>query len=84
MSTVGYGDLHPNLQASHELLLNMFMQLLGTTIFAYVIGAVMNLVLEYDPASKKLKEHTNNIMEYCKEGELPPMLTIRAMRQIEV
>lgn len=84
MTTVGYGDIRPSHTSTVELIVNMLMQLIGTTIFAYVIGAVMNLVLDFDPATRMLKQYTSNVMEYCKEGNIKPLMTIRAMRQVEV
>ena len=45
MTTVGYGDISPELTQSMELTVTIVVQLLGTIVFAYVIGGVMNLVI---------------------------------------
>ena len=44
MTTVGYGDVSPALKHSSEVAVAGAMMLLGTTVFAYVIGAIITLV----------------------------------------
>lgn len=56
MTTVGYGDISPELSQSMELTVTIVVQLLGTIVFAYVIGGVMNLVINYDPAARLKKQ----------------------------
>merc|ERR1711988_404691 len=55
-TTVGYGDISPELTQSMELTITIVVQLLGTIVFAYVMGGVMNLVINYDPAARLKKQ----------------------------
>ena len=45
-------------------------QLLGTTVFAYVIGGVMNLVINFDPAERAYKQEMQLLNEYMRFAKL--------------
>ena len=42
----------------------VIVQLLGTIVFAYVIGGVMNLVINFDPAARLTKQETQLLDGY--------------------
>lgn len=52
MTTVGYGDVHPELTNSWELVVGIMSSVLGTMIFAYVIGILVGLVSNLDPSTR--------------------------------
>eukprot|EP00943_MAST-04B_sp_MAST-4B-sp1_P007846 g7846.t1 len=69
MTTVGYGDISPELVSPSELIVTIIVQLLGTIVFAYVIGGVMNLVINYDPAARLKKQEMqllDGFMQHAK------------------
>ena len=69
MTTVGYGDISPELTVPMELFITIIVQLLGTIVFAYVIGGVMNLVINYDPAARLKKQQMqllDGFMQHAK------------------
>ena len=52
MTTVGYGDVSPLLDAEGEVWVAIICQVIGTALFAYVVGAIINLVIKFDPGSR--------------------------------
>ncbi|CAM9173045.1 unnamed protein product, partial [Discosporangium mesarthrocarpum] len=72
MTTVGYGDITPNRRALHtkdsttELIVAIISEVLGTTIFAWVIGNLVNLVLNIDPSERNRKNMMGYLNEYLR------------------
>jgi CRP-like cAMP-binding protein len=64
MTTVGYGDITPEISIFSEMITTVIVQLLGTIVFAYVIGGVMNLVINFDPAARMTKQETQLLDGY--------------------
>lgn len=63
MTTVGYGDIAAHSQSRTEMAVAMISMLLGTSIFAFVIGKVLMVVLNFDPSAKLLKEAVSPVFE---------------------
>jgi len=55
MTTVGYGDIVPFPFSQAELVVTFISQVSATTLFAYVIGALVSLVLNLNPGEKNRK-----------------------------
>jgi hypothetical protein len=53
MTTVGYGDISAHSFSELEMVVAILSMLLGTTVFAYVIGEVVMAILHFDPAEKE-------------------------------
>jgi len=64
MTTVGYGDIGPNVENVSEMIFAMLAMLLGTTIFAYVVGEVVTAVMNLDPAANLLKQQKQTLKDY--------------------
>merc|ERR1711871_1031136 len=71
MTTVGYGDIHPSLDSKAELSVAIISQVFGTTLFAYVIGTLVNLVLNLDPGERNRKSAIEYLNNYMRDLELP-------------
>jgi len=56
MTTVGYGDIYPDARNRTEIVVTFVCQVTATTLFAYVIGALVNLVLNLNPGDKSRKQ----------------------------
>ncbi|CBN79924.1 conserved unknown protein [Ectocarpus siliculosus] len=70
MTTTGYGDILPNRLSVMELVVAIGSEVLGATIFAWVIGNLVNLVLNLDPAERNRKSMMNYLTEYMREVPL--------------
>jgi hypothetical protein len=55
MTTVGYGDITPNPHSATEMLIAILSEIIGTSVFAWVIGNVVNLILNMDPTERNRK-----------------------------
>lgn len=64
MTTVGYGDIYPDATNTSEMIFGMIAMLLGTTIFAYVVGEVVTAVMNLDPAANLLKVQNQTMKDY--------------------
>mmetsp|Transcript_20412 Transcript_20412/g.62087 ORF Transcript_20412/g.62087 Transcript_20412/m.62087 type:complete len:413 (-) Transcript_20412:6965-8203(-) len=69
MTTVGYGDVKPAVHKA-EMGVTILSQVIGTTIFGYVIGNVVNIFLNLNPGERQAKQLINIMMEYLKELEV--------------
>jgi hypothetical protein len=63
MTTIGYGDISPSPYASAEIGFGIFGEVLGTMVFAYVIGSVVVLILNFDPAANLRAESISKLNE---------------------
>lgn len=71
MTTVGYGDITPSKSSKTEMVVAMLSMVLGTTVFAHVITAVMGMVINFDPAQRQTKQALVQLNDYMKEKRLP-------------
>lgn len=60
MSTIGYGDYHPDHESNIQIAFTIVLQLVGVGMFSYIIANVSNLVSNLDIArsahQRKLEE----------------------------
>eukprot|EP00753_Platysulcus_tardus_P013246 PLAT3643.3.p1 GENE.PLAT3643.3~~PLAT3643.3.p1 ORF type:complete len:1420 (-),score=813.14 PLAT3643.3:357-4490(-) len=83
ITTVGFGDMRANLSSPPELAVAMVSMLMGTTVFAYLIGTLMNVVLNFDKASSKLKMHLNILKHYMHDKNLSLQMKKRVKKHYE-
>jgi len=70
MTTVGYGDISASLSSSSEIALSILSEVIGTTIFAYVIGTLVSLVLNLDPGERNRKQQMEYLNNYLQDLSL--------------
>lgn len=70
MTTVGYGDISASLTSSSEIALSILSEVIGTTIFAYVIGTLVSLVLNLDPGERNRKQQMEYLNNYLQDLNL--------------
>ncbi|CAM9237533.1 unnamed protein product, partial [Hapterophycus canaliculatus] len=70
MTTTGYGDILPNRLSVLELTVAIASEVLGATVFAWVIGNLVNLVLNLNPAERNRKSMMSYLTEYIREVPL--------------
>ncbi|CAM9123629.1 unnamed protein product [Chrysoparadoxa australica] len=66
MTTVGYGDISPNPLSAFEIAIVLMTEVIGTTVFAWVIGTMVNLVLNLDPVERNRKQLVGYLDEYLR------------------
>lgn len=57
MTTIGYGDITPNARATPEIVVTIVTEVMGTTIFAYVVGALVGIIVNFNPGAKMRKQN---------------------------
>jgi CRP-like cAMP-binding protein len=72
MTTVGYGDISAASSSEMEMVVAMLSMLIGTTIFAYVIGEVVMAVLNFNPAEKELARKKRSLKKFIEHHRLAP------------
>jgi CRP-like cAMP-binding protein len=69
MSTVGYGDIFPT--TTPERLLNIFVILLGASVFGYMIANVSGLIQSLNSSDAVMNDKISTITEYLNEKQCP-------------
>jgi len=75
MSTIGYGDVTPVTTA--ERITATFGMFIGSSIFAYIVGAVTSTVASMGARQTEFYELMDSINLYMEEVELPQPVRIR-------
>ena len=66
MTTVGYGDLSASSHSVVEMWVALIVMLVGTTIFAYVVGEVVPTVMNLDPAKRSIGTMVRGLKGYIE------------------
>ncbi|RHY29591.1 hypothetical protein DYB32_005042 [Aphanomyces invadans] len=72
MTTVGYGDITPKTKT--ELIIAMFVMIIGVSMFGYVIGNITSLVDNINAAGRMQSQHITTLKEYVIVRNLPKHL----------
>lgn len=67
MTTVGYGDVYPVFTNPSGLAVGIISQVLGTMIFAYVIGILVALVTNLEPSSRLFRAEKTYLAHYLSQ-----------------
>jgi len=67
MTTVGYGDVSPSSENSGGLMVTIVSQVLGTMIFAYVIGILVGIVTNLDAAKRHVQAEKSYLDDFLAE-----------------
>jgi len=81
LTTVGYGDITPLLPL--EICLTIVMQLLGTSIFGFIIGNISSMVSENDKFVLMIQDKMDTVKHIINSRQLPETLTSRIKRHYE-
>ncbi|CAM9124509.1 unnamed protein product, partial [Pylaiella littoralis] len=79
MTTVGYGDITPANNVP-EMLTALVSEVAGTTLFAYVIGALVTIVLNLDPQMRLRKQKVEYLSEYMRDFNMTLMQKMEMRR----
>ncbi|KAF0714357.1 hypothetical protein AaE_011592 [Aphanomyces astaci] len=69
MTTVGYGDITPKTKT--ELIIAMFVMIIGVSMFGYVIGNITSLVDNINASGRMQSQHITTLKEYVIVRNLP-------------
>mmetsp|Transcript_27390 Transcript_27390/g.89649 ORF Transcript_27390/g.89649 Transcript_27390/m.89649 type:complete len:686 (+) Transcript_27390:150-2207(+) len=75
MSTIGYGDIVPT--RTEERTYIIIAMMVGTSVFAYVVGSVCGIVANMDKKNTEFYELLDNLNNFMKETNLPVDLRLR-------
>lgn len=78
ISTVGYGDVLPTNHS--ERTWTIIVMLVGSAIFAYIVGNISDVVMSKNAASQLSSEKLTAISEYMTKHNVPNVLRIRIRR----
>jgi len=84
MTTVGYGDISASRESAFEMTVAMIAMLVGTTIFAYVVGEIVMVVLNFDPSENLLKDKKMKFKAFIQEKSLSISTKQIGRRQIQL
>jgi hypothetical protein len=75
LSTIGYGDVTP--QTPAEIWVACFAMVLGSSLYAYCVGAVCGTIANMDEAKQAYNRYSDSLTIFCDEQHIPRALTTR-------
>jgi hypothetical protein len=64
MTTIGYGDIVVNPWSTSEIWMMIGLEIFCTTVFAYCIGTLVNIIINFDPAAKNRSQNLQFLNQY--------------------
>lgn len=81
MTTVGYGDIHPN--TPKERAVTLITMLVSCVVYAYTIGSIGNLVSRHNMYAAQYKEKMTYVNQFLIRKEIPKELRLKIRRYLE-
>ncbi len=69
MTTVGYGDISPI--TALETVFTIFVEILGVSIYAYIIGNVSSLLANMDASARLFRDKVEKVAQYMTSHNVP-------------
>lgn len=79
VSTIGYGDISPNLNSKLEVLFTTVVEFIGMFIFSYVVSNMASLVSNLNVKSKEYQSELDRFVEYMRDKNTPEGLSKRVI-----
>lgn len=79
--TVGFGDIHAVNMA--EMLICIFLMLIGVISFSFATGALSSIISNYDSSQAQLKEKLNTLNQIKDEHKIGPDLYDEILKAIK-
>ncbi|KAH9100579.1 hypothetical protein Ae201684P_006775 [Aphanomyces euteiches] len=83
MTTVGYGDISPHKFAIPELAFAVVCLMVNSTVFAYVVSGIINVISNYDPSDRQYRGQMNAMKDYIRDTGLTTRLSNNVKRQYD-
>ena len=80
MTTVGYGDIHP--ESSEEKLYTICMMVVSCGVFAWIMGSLASFVRRSDAALSELQDEIYAINQYMLHNKLPKKFRHKVKRYL--
>ena len=77
LTTVGYGDISPNLKNNLEKFYTMFVMMIGVGVYGYVIGNISTLLTNIDIAKAQKTETLKKINAFLKYKNIPNEISVK-------
>jgi CRP-like cAMP-binding protein len=74
LTTIGYGDISPDLAVKGQVIFTIITQLLGAGMYGFIIGNISNLIANMDIAKSAHKEKVERINTFLKYKNIPVQL----------
>ena len=84
VSTIGYGDISPELDNDTEVLFTLLVEFFGMFIFSYVVSNMANLVANLNITDKEFSEKADRYLEWMRDKETPEGLRDRVLAYINL
>jgi hypothetical protein len=81
MTTVGYGDITP--VSNNELGFVIFIMMISSGLFAYIIGTIGGIVSENSSDSDAYREHASALNAFMRGHNIPLSLRVKARKYLE-
>jgi CRP-like cAMP-binding protein len=71
ISTIGYGDVSPNLESTGEIWFTTFTEFVGMFVFSYTVSAMAGLVSNLNAKDKEFQARLDRYMEFMRDKGIP-------------
>ncbi len=79
VSTIGYGDYHPDHESNIQIAFTIVLQFVGVGMFSYIIANVSNLLSNLDIARSAHQRKLEEINAYMRSQRIPAELQERVL-----
>lgn len=83
LTTVGYGDLSPDVHSNAQMLYGMAVMFMGVAAYGYVIGNISSIFANMDMAKTLHDERTAAVKEFLVTHRVPPKLQERVKTYLD-
>ncbi|EQC27413.1 hypothetical protein SDRG_14739 [Saprolegnia diclina VS20] len=83
MATVGYGDIRPYRFSVAEILFAIICLLVNSTVFAYVVSGIIEVIYNYDPSAREYSSRLNAMKDYVRDASMSVRLSTNVKRHYD-
>ncbi|OQR87188.1 Voltage-gated Ion Channel (VIC) Superfamily [Achlya hypogyna] len=83
MTTVGYGDIHPYKFSVAEIVFTIMCLLVNSTVFAYVVSGIIEVIYNYDPSAREYSSRLNAMKDYVRDSSMSVRLSNNVKRHYD-
>ena len=81
MTTVGYGDVHP--ETTNERIYAFFAMLVAVGVFAYTVGNIGDLVTQLNLQAAQYKERMTYVNQFLVHKNIPKEIRMKVRHYLE-
>jgi CRP-like cAMP-binding protein len=84
VSTIGYGDISPQLDNDTEVLFTLLVEFFGMFIFSYTVSNMASLLANLNISGKEFGEKVDRYLEWMRDKETPILLRDRVLMYLNL